>query len=75
MATIIEGALWTLTEAAAKHLVEEGIIYRCEHEHTDDVLLKADEQIYHLRHDLSSEVGYSNLHIYISDAEKAVEHS
>lgn len=73
MATIIEDGLWTLTEAAAEHLVEQGIIYKCIGVHITPSLRASDYPIYHLNAKAPREIGVSNLHTYIADAEKIVE--
>ena len=46
MAPIIEGALWTLTDPAAKLMEIEGLIKKCDAEHT---VLLVDRPIYHLK--------------------------
>lgn len=68
MATIIEGALWTLTEYAAESMVEKGILVRCGANHRD--VLEVDKPIYHLSIDAPDDVGQSNLHVHIIEAEK-----
>lgn len=76
MATILEGALWTLTEAAAERMVENGILVRCEDEHscapTDG--LEVDKPYYHISQETSASwVGMSTLPAAIAAAEKHVE--
>ena len=71
MATIIEGALWTLTEKAANALVEEGILTKCDNEHS--FILDVDKPIYHYSINKPDYVGSSNLHSYIIEAEKKVD--
>lgn len=67
MATIVEGAWWTLTNAAAEVLVGKGLIVECKEEHVD----AGDGPIYHLS-SLSKEVGFTNIDSYISEAESEV---
>lgn len=71
MATIIEGGgVWTLTEAAAEHLVEEEIVFKCNANHK--VALEVDKPIYHLKTKYRDDPGIQNLHSLIVAAEEAV---
>lgn len=71
MATIIEGGLWTLSDAAAKHLEAKGLIRECTNNHP--VLLAADRPFYHISLNSPRSVGAEVLHSLINDAEKAVD--
>ena len=71
MATIMEGALWTLTEAAAERMVENGLIVQCDeedHPHTLDV----DKPIYHIAEDAPGWFGMGTLNQAIISAEAHV---
>jgi hypothetical protein len=71
VATIIEGAFFTMTEEAAEVLVADGIIFICGAEHIDT--LEVDKPVYHLARGCPSEVGFTNLHTYIKEAERRAE--
>lgn len=71
MATIIEGAMWTLTEEAAEHLVEKGILKKCIVHHVD--ILETDKPIYHINPNAAREINMETIHDYIVDAQKYVK--
>lgn len=70
MATIIEGALWTLTEEAAQRMVENGLIALCTRKHTNyPDLGEADLPIYHRACDAPDWFGIATLPGAIQSAE------
>ena len=71
MATIMEGALWTLTEAAAERMVENGLLTKCTGKHTEEVS-EADLPIYHRACDAPSWFGFANIDQAIRSAEEHV---
>jgi len=71
MATIMEGALWTLTEAAAERMVENGLLTKCQGKHTEEVL-EADLPIYHRACDAPNWFGFGNMDQAIRAAEAHV---
>ncbi len=81
MATIIEGAIWTLTEAAAERMVENGLITRCDGEHVvkhlvDDNLedlLEVDKPIYHRARNAPDWFGFATISGAIRSAEEHVD--
>lgn len=71
MATIIEGALWTLTDKAAEKMAEDELIYRCDSNHN---VVDADLPIYHVTDKGEARgVGLSTMGGYIKRAEREVE--
>lgn len=70
MATIIEGALWTLTDEAAQILVEQDIIKACDADHD---LLDVDQPIYHLANGLDPKAYFCLLDGFILAAEKKAD--
>lgn len=72
MATIMEEVMWTLTEAAADRMVENGLLVKCEGKHTEDVL-ERDRPIYHRACDAPSWFGFSTMDQAIRSAEAHVE--
>lgn len=78
MATILEGALWTLTEAAAERMVQNGLLVKClrpqEHACTPHDATEADKPFYHISLETqASWLGMSTLPKAIEAAEAAVE--
>lgn len=71
MATIMEDALWTLTEAAAERMVENGLLTKCEGKHTAEVL-EVDRPIYHVACDAPNWFGFSTMDQAIRSAEAHV---
>lgn len=71
MATIMEGAQWTLTEAAAERMVENGLLTKCTGDHTEQVIAD-DLPIYHRACDAPSWFGFSTMHQAIRAAEAHV---
>jgi hypothetical protein len=70
MATIIQGAVWTLTENAANLMESKGLIVRCEAEHG---LLEVDKPVFHKHIKAPDWFGFSTVSGAINDAEKEVE--
>lgn len=71
MATILEGALWTLTEAAAERMAANGLIRKCDCDHLTTV--PADQPIYHRAFDAPSWFGFATIAGAIRAAEAHVE--
>jgi hypothetical protein len=70
MATIIEGARWTLTNSAAERMVEKGLITKCDNDHID--VIEADLPIYHRYLKAPDWFGFTTVHGAIITAEKEV---
>lgn len=74
MATILEGALWTLTEAAAERMVENGLLVPCKSIHINDHHAEDfDAPIYHIAIDAPPWFGVHSLPDAIKSAEAHVE--
>lgn len=73
MATIMDTALWTLTEAAAERMVANGLIKRCEGDHTQQGTIVADLPIYHRACDAPDWFGFATMHQAITAAQAHVE--
>lgn len=69
MATIIEGALWTLTEEAAMLMVDRGYLKACDSDHD---LIEEDQPIFHMANDHPDWLSLVTLPAAIADAERAV---
>lgn len=70
MATIIEDALWTVTEEVAEHMVETGLLVKCERTHQG--VRDFDLPIYHIACDAPNWFGFGTLAQAISAAEKTL---
>lgn len=70
MATLVEGALWTLTEGAAMVMVEKGLITPCDADHD---LLDVDQPIFHFASKTPDWFGFSTVYGAIKDAEREAD--
>lgn len=59
MATIIQIGRWTTTEEVADHMVEIGLLKKCENEHID--VTEEDLPIYHISPEAPDWFGYSTM--------------
>jgi hypothetical protein len=73
MATIIVGAMWTLTEAAGDYMVEQGLLIKCDKGHIPT--LEVDKPIYHVHHKKPLWFGFTTIPGAIRDAERHVENA
>ena len=83
MATILEEGIWTLTEAAAERMVENGLIERCDQKHyaghlyygenDEEGLLVIDHPVYHRSPTAPDWFGFATMHQAIISAEKHAE--
>lgn len=75
MATILEGALWTLTEAAAQRMVENGLLVECSNEHFCEPMdgVEADRPFYHIAPRAPDWFGFSTIPLAIAQAQAHVE--
>lgn len=74
MATIMEGQIWNLSEAAAQRMSESGLIVRCSSKHCNTEAVE--EPIYHIDAFHAPDwFGVSNLRQAIKSAEAHVEPS
>lgn len=71
MATIIEIARWTVDEDVADHMVETGLLFKCDHNHVK--VREEDKPIYHRHHGAPSWLGFSTMWGAIHGAEEAVK--
>lgn len=71
MATILEDAAWTLTDAAAERMVENGLIIECPLHHT--MILESDKPIYHIAPCAPRWFGAGSIRVAITAAESHVE--
>jgi hypothetical protein len=69
MATILEEAAWTITEAAAERMAENGLLKKCEHEYHTQAVMTADLPVYHRSDDAPSWFGFSTMDQAIRSAE------
>lgn len=75
MATILEGAAWTVTEEVADHMVENGLLVKCEKRHADQDLLITEMPVYHIACDAPRWFGFSTLGTAIESAMRTVENA
>lgn len=68
MATIIEGALWTVTEEVAEHMVDIGLLQKCQNNHTG--MLDHDKPIYHISCNAPQWFGFATIDGTIRQVEK-----
>lgn len=73
MATLLEGAMWTLSEAAAERMVENGLIAACQGNHSG--LVPVDRPIYHRACDAPNWFGFATIAGAIRSAEEHVKES
>ena len=71
MATIMEGARWTLTDAAAERMVANGLIQECYGEHLG--VLEVDKPIYHRACNAPDWFGFATIPHAIMSAELHAE--
>lgn len=69
MASILEGAIWTVTEEVADHMVETGLLVKCEANHIG--IEEYDKPVYHISPDAPSWFGFSTIAGAINSATKA----
>jgi hypothetical protein len=71
MATIIEIGRWTVSEEVGDHMVETGLLFRCDHEHVS--VTEEDKPIYHRHHGAPSWLGFATMMGAIRGAEGVME--
>lgn len=73
MATIIEGAEWSLTNEAAKVMEKAGFIKECKADEEHQNMLELDKPIYHIHPQAPDWFGYTTIPGSIILANKEVE--
>lgn len=71
MASIIENAIFTVTEEVAEHMVKTGLIVKCTSDHIN--VLDVDKPVYHISSEAPDWFGYTSIPGAIYSAIKAVE--
>lgn len=72
MATILEGAMWVLDENVADHMVETGLLVKCERKHN---MAGYGLPVYHIAWDAPPWFGMHSLPVAIAGAERALENT
>ena len=72
MATILEGAMWVLDEEVADHMVETGLLVKCDRMHN---MAGYGLPVYHIACDAPRWFGVSSLPVAIAGAERALENT